>query len=277
MTFINPARKMGALAAACLGLVATCALAQKVDPSVAAYRAALADKDANPGLLMIGQGEGFYRAKAGPKNVSLEKCDFGLGPGVLKGAYAQMPRYMPDTGRVEDLETRLLHCMVTLQGKDPVQIKAKRFANETKNERNTEWELIVSYIAAESDGMVLSMQQKHPKEQQAIRVGERLFYKTVGPMDFSCASCHATSDTRIRLQALFNGTDKEQAQNVMGSWPTYRVSHNAMRTMQHRMWDCHWQMRLPDIDMGSPATVALISYLTKQADGVKLDLPGMRR
>jgi hypothetical protein len=36
-------------------------------------------------------------------------------------------------------------------------------------------------------------------------------------------------------------------------------------------------MRLPDIDMGSPGTVALISYLTNQADGVKLDLPGMRR
>lgn len=260
-----------------LSAAITDAIAQKSDPAVAAYRAALADKDGNPGLLIIDKGEKLYKTAAGPKKTNLERCDFGLGPGVIKGAYAQMPRFMIDTNRVEDLETRLLHCMLTLQGRDANEIKSKRFANETKNESNTEWEMIASYIAAQSDGMILSMRQSHPKEQQAIKVGESLYYRQSGPMDFSCATCHSTSDTRIRLQSLFNGLEQKQASNVMGSWPTYRVSHNAMRTMQHRMWDCHWQMRLPDIDMGSPATVALISYLTKQADGVKLDLPGMRR
>jgi L-cysteine S-thiosulfotransferase len=266
------------IAAACsLSLLASVAVAQKVDPAVAAYRAALADKDGNPGLLIIDKGEILYKAAAGPKNATLDKCDFGLGPGVIKGAYAQMPRFMPDTQRVEDLETRLLHCMVTLQGKDAAEIKSKRFANETKNESNTDWEKIVSYIAYQSDGMTLAMRKEHPKEQEAIKVGETLYFKSVGPMDFACATCHSKTDTRIRLQALFNGLEKQQARDVMSSWPTYRVSHNAVRTMQHRMWDCHWQMRLPDIDMGSPATVALISYLTNQADGVKLDLPGMRR
>lgn len=266
------------LAWACgLGLFSAGANAQKVDPAVAVYRAMLADKDGNPGLLIIDKGEALFKAAAGPKKVSLEKCDFGLGPGVLKGAYAQMPRYMADTNRVEDLETRLLHCMVTLQGRDANEIKSKRFANETRNESNTDWEKIVSYIGYQSDGMTLSMRQSHPKEQEAIKVGAALFVKQVGPMDFSCTTCHGNNDTRIRLQSLFNGVDKKQAGDVMSSWPTYRVSHNAMRTMQHRMWDCHWQMRLPDIDMGSPATVALISYLTSQADGVKLDLPGMRR
>ncbi|HMS26742.1 MAG TPA: sulfur oxidation c-type cytochrome SoxA [Burkholderiaceae bacterium] len=271
-------KKMTAFTLACgMSLIATCALAQKTDPSVAAYRAAIADKDGNPGLLIIDKGEALFKAASGPKNANLTKCDFGLGPGVIKGAYAQMPRYFADTNRVEDLETRLLHCMVTLQGKDAKEIKAKRFANETKNESNTDWEKIVSYIAYQSDGLPLVMRKSHPKEQEAIKVGETIFYKQVGPMDFSCATCHSNDDTRIRLQALFNGTDKKQASNVMSAWPTYRVSHNANRTMQHRMWDCHWQMRLPDIDMGSPATTALISYLTNQADGVKLDLPGMRR
>jgi sulfur-oxidizing protein SoxA len=270
--------KLSLIVAGCsLSLAAGLANAQQVDPAVAAYRAALADKDGNPGLLIIDKGELLYKTAAGPKKSSLEKCDFGLGPGVIKGAYAQMPRYMPDTNRVEDLETRLLHCMVTLQGRDAAEIKSKRFANETKNESNTEWEMIAAYVSAQSDGMTLSMRKGHPKEQEAIKIGETLYNKQVGPMDFSCATCHGKTDTRIRLQSLFNGLDKKQAGDVMGSWPTYRVSHNAVRTMQHRMWDCHWQMRLPDIDMGSPGTVALISYLTNQADGIKLDLPGMRR
>ncbi|MFN3630950.1 MAG: sulfur oxidation c-type cytochrome SoxA, partial [Casimicrobiaceae bacterium] len=241
-------RALTALVAASCGMVVSPVIGQQVDPAVQAYRQALADKDLNPGLLIVDQGKELFYKKDGPKQASLEGCDFGLGPGVLKGAFAQMPRYMPDTGRVEDVEARLLHCMVTLQGKDPDQIKAKRFANETKNERNTDWEKIVAYVAAQSDGMPLKMAES-PQVREAVRLGEYLFYKTVGPMDFSCATCHAEDGKRIRLQSLANVTSKADAQNVMRAWPTYRVSHSAVRTMQHRMWDCMWQMRLPDVDM----------------------------
>src|SRR5512135_706230 len=62
-------------------------------------------------------GEELWKKKQGPKNASLERCDLGQGPGVLKGAYAAMPRFFADAGRVMDLETRLLYCMETLQGR----------------------------------------------------------------------------------------------------------------------------------------------------------------
>ncbi|MFM2068329.1 MAG: hypothetical protein RLZZ584_3238 [Pseudomonadota bacterium] len=258
-------------------LVQAPAWAQDADPSVQAYRDALADKDGNPGLLVIDRGERLYKAAAGPKNVSLERCDFGLGPGVLKGAYAQLPRWFADTKRVQDLESRLVTCMVTLQGRDEKQVKTLPFANETRNENNKELEAIAAYVAVQSDGFRLAPPMIHPKEVESVKVGEALYWRQYGPMDFSCATCHSEDGKRIRLQALFNGLNKRHADNVVSSWPTYRVSHNAVRTMQHRMWDCHWQMRLPDIDYGSPAAVALISYLTRQAEGAKLDLPGMRR
>jgi sulfur-oxidizing protein SoxA len=253
------------------------ALAQETDPSVQAYRDALADKDGNPGLLVIDRGERLFKTAAGPKNVSLERCDFGQGPGVLKGAYAQLPRWFADTQRVQDLESRLVTCMVTLQGRDAAQVKKQPFAHEGRNESNTEIEAITAYVAAQSDGIKLAMPMKHPKEIESVQVGEALYWRQYGPMDFSCATCHAEDGKRIRLQALFNGLNKKHTDNVLSSWPTYRVSHNAVRTLQHRMWDCHWQMRLPDIEFGSPAAVALISYLTHQAEGAKLDLPGMRR
>jgi hypothetical protein len=83
------------------------------EASVADYRAALADKDANPGFLIVDRGEMLFKEKRGPKNASLEKCDFGLGAGKLKGAYAQLPRYFKDTKRVQDLESRLMTCMTT--------------------------------------------------------------------------------------------------------------------------------------------------------------------
>jgi sulfur-oxidizing protein SoxA len=98
-----------------LMLAAAAALAQSsaVD-EIAKYRAAL--QDGNPAELWEARGADLWKQKRGPKNASLEQCDLGLGPGVVKGAYAQLPRYFPDADRVMDLETRIVWCMVKLQG-----------------------------------------------------------------------------------------------------------------------------------------------------------------
>src|SRR5579864_4173464 len=90
------------------------ALAQGTSEEIAKYRAAL--QEGNPAELWEIRGADLWRQKRGPKQVSLEGCDLGLGTGIVKGAYAQMPRYFADADRVMDLETRLLWCMVRLQG-----------------------------------------------------------------------------------------------------------------------------------------------------------------
>jgi sulfur-oxidizing protein SoxA len=48
-------------------------------------------------------------------------------------------------------------------------------------------------------------------------------------------------------------------------------------TMQHRLVDCFWQMRMPEPELGSDLTVALISYLTNQAKGGDISAPGLKR
>ena len=70
----------------------------------------------NPGELWIERGKTLFHEKRGPRNASLEQCDFGMGPGKLEGATTRLPRYFPDTDKVQDLESRLLTCMVQLQG-----------------------------------------------------------------------------------------------------------------------------------------------------------------
>ena len=47
-------------------------------------------QDGNPAELVALKGEGLWKRKQGPKAASLEACDLGLGPGVVKGANAQM-------------------------------------------------------------------------------------------------------------------------------------------------------------------------------------------
>src|SRR5688500_19501457 len=84
------------------------------DAAVKKYREAL--KDASPGELYVLMGEELWRAPRGPKKVSREHCDFGLGPGVLTGADAQFRRYFPDTGKADGIEPGTAACVTRLQG-----------------------------------------------------------------------------------------------------------------------------------------------------------------
>ena len=79
---------------------------------IAEYRALLAD--GNPAELFEAKGEDLWKRKRGPKNASLQSCDLGKGPGVVKGAFVELPRFFADTGKVQDLESRLLTCMSSL-------------------------------------------------------------------------------------------------------------------------------------------------------------------
>ncbi|MBE0471390.1 MAG: sulfur oxidation c-type cytochrome SoxA [Methyloprofundus sp.] len=241
--------------------------------SVDDYRAMLGD---SPGLLWVEDGEALWKQKSGPKNVSLEACDLGKGPGVIAGAYAELPRYFKDTDNVMDLEARLKHCMVSLQGKDPKQIDKQAFSSPKKY-IDSDMEKMVAYVAAASNSMPFNVTLNHAKEKAAYEAGEALFWRRSSVMDFSCATCHAQDDKRIRLQSLYNAYNKENAGKTIGTWPTYRVSQDTVRTMQHRMWDCHWQMRLPDIDYASDAATALILFMTKQANDGEIQVPSIKR
>src|SRR3954464_148994 len=118
--------------AAFAALAACAALAQAQDRAreIQRYRQMVAE--GSPAELFEVEGEALWKKPQGPKNVSLERCDLGEGPGVLKGAYAHLPRYFKDADRVMDLETRLLHCMMTLQGRTREEATAHVFGTADK-------------------------------------------------------------------------------------------------------------------------------------------------
>ena len=229
----------------------------------------------NPGELWVQRGERLFYEKRGPKGASLERCDLGLGPGKLEGAFAQLPRYFADTNTVQDLESRLLTCMVELQGVKREEIVANRFGTLDKD---SDMEALVSFVASKSNGMKMNVPLAHPKEREVYKVGEYLFYRRSGPLDFSCATCHSDEAKRIRLQDLPNMTDPKQVQTVVSTgWPAYRGTQASVRTMQHRLYDCNWQMRLPDLGYASDMSIALTSYLNHRGNGGVIQLPGVRR
>lgn len=239
------------------------------------YRDMINDPMANPAFLNVDRGEELWKLRRGERNASLETCDLGKGPGVLEGAYAELPRYFSDAAKVMDLEQRLLWCMETVQALDTMEIISRKFGTSGAT---SDMEDLVAYIANKSSGMTFHIPLDDAQEREAYAIGQALFYRRGALLDFSCATCHSSDGARIRTTQLPNLTKAgKDAQATLGSWPTYRVSQSQMRTMQNRLWDCYRQMRMPPPEYGAAGLTALMIYLAKQADGGSLNVPSIKR
>ena len=225
----------------------------------------------NPAYWLAEEGETLFKTPRGPKNVSLEGCDFGKGPGVLEGAYVEMPRYFADAGRVMDFETRLVHCMTTLQGfsKDDPVVKKRHGSDSDMMKLQT-------YIAMQSNGMPWNPSLDHPLEKALRDAGEVMFYRRAGITDFSCQTCHGDTGKRIRASTLPNINVPEEWTKAI-SWPAERAGQQNVRSTYHRVRGCYWQMRHPMINNGSDASIALISFWTDAARGQPAILPDLKR
>jgi len=245
--------------------------AKSTADGIAEYRAMLAD--GNPAELFEAKGEALWKTARGPKHATLQACDLGKGPGVVKGAFVELPRYFADTGRVQDLESRLLSCMQTLQGFNAAEIAATPFG---KGEQ-AGIDALTAWISSESRGMKMNLPQSDVHEKAAYEVGKRLFFFRGGPMDFSCATCHGADGKRVRLQDLPNLTKNPGDGIGFAAWPAYRVSNGQLWSMQHRLNDCYRQQRFPYPGYASDATIALSVYMGVNAHGAESIAPALKR
>ena len=252
--------------------VAATAQAQKsTADGIAEYRKML--EDGNPAELFEAKGEDLWKTPRGPKKVSLQACDLGLGPGVVKGAWVQLPRFFADTGKVQDVESRLVSCMSSLQGFDAAELVKTPFGRGEMANITA----MATWIAAESRGQRFALPQTHSEERRFYELGKRAFFFRGGPMDFSCASCHAEDGKRIRLQDLPNLTKNPGDGIGFAAWPAYRVSNGQMWSMQLRLNDCYRQQRFPYPGFASDLTVALGVYMGVNAKGAESIAPAIKR
>ncbi|QRQ87547.1 sulfur oxidation c-type cytochrome SoxA [Cupriavidus oxalaticus] len=275
---MKPIRSLARRAALALAATAAAAGAAAVHAQgstadeIAKYRQMLAE--GNPAELWEAAGEELWKKPAGPKNVSLEQCDLGKGPGVTKGAYAELPRYFKDANKVMDLEQRLAWCRTTLQGLTKEEATKNPFSASGKP---SDIERLVAYLTGESRGVKMNVQLNHPEEKRTYALGQKMFYYRGGAYDFACATCHAVDGQRIRLQDLPNLLTDKGAQAAYTTWPAYRVSQGDVRSMQHRLYDCLRQQRFPEPAYGSDVITALTMFLAKNANGGTYDGPAMKR
>lgn len=264
--------RRSALAIAAATAVAGSAFAQDAKKEIEKYQKMIGE--GSPAELWELEGEALWKKKQGPKNASLEACDLGLGAGKVQGAYSQLPRYFADADKVLDLEGRVLHCMTTLQGRTKEEATKRVFGNA---DRPSEFEYLVSYLVGQSRGYPMDAKLSHPKEKESYALGKKVFFYRAGAWDFSCASCHGEEGKRIRMQDLPVLSEAEGARRAYTTWPAYRVSNSQLKTMQWRLWDCYRQMRFPEPQFVSEATIALTHYLAVTAKGAPYAGPGTKR
>jgi L-cysteine S-thiosulfotransferase len=238
---------------------------------IAEYRKML--EDGNPAELFEAKGEALWKTKRGPKNASLEQCDLGKGPGKVKGAFVELPRYFVDTQRVQDLESRLLTCIETLQGLNAADIAKTPFGRGEQ----INMEALVAWVGAESKGLRFNLPQGHVEEKTMLELGKRAFFMRAGPYDFACASCHGEAGKRIRLQDLPDLTKNPGDGIGFAAWPAYRVSSGELWSMQRRLNDCYRQQRFPFPGYASEVTIALSVYMGVNAKGAQSVVPAIKR
>jgi sulfur-oxidizing protein SoxA len=240
---------------------------------IAKYREAL--QEGNPAELWEARGEDLWKQKRGPRDATLERCDLGLGPGVVKGAYARLPKYFADTGKVMDVEQRLIYCMAVLQDIPEAEATKNHFGSGPG--QRSAMEALVAWIASQSRGDTIDVSIAHPKEREAYELGRQMFFYRAGPYDFACATCHGEAGKRIRLQELPDLLAAKDAQHAYATWPGYRVSQGELRTMQHRLYDCYRQQRFPEAKYASDGITALTMFLAHNANGGRFDAPAIKR
>jgi L-cysteine S-thiosulfotransferase len=238
---------------------------------IAEYRKML--EDGNPAELFEAKGEALWAQARGPKNATLQACDLGKGPGVVKGSFVELPRWFADTQKVQDLESRLLTCMASLQGFDAAAIAKTPFGQGEQNNVTA----LATWVASESRGLRFKLSQAHAEERKSYEIGKRVFYYRGGPMDFSCASCHNEAGKRIRLQDLPDLTKSPGDGVGFAAWPAYRVSNGQMWSMQLRLNDCFRQQRFPYPGFASEVTIALGTYMGVNAAGALSIAPAIKR
>ena len=171
--------------AGCALLVSVGVAAQLSDPTTKEFETFREMMEAdNPAEIYEDAGAEMWKAKRGPKQVSLEQCDFGLGPGVVKGAYVQMPRYFADAGKVMDAERRIMHCMVSLQGFKEADLAKQPFSTDGYTPDPA---TLVTYVAGQSRGMKVAVSRKQSDVVKAYLTGMELFNYRAGQI--GRASC----------------------------------------------------------------------------------------
>ena len=220
----------------------------------AATKAMQDDDTVNPGMLWVLDGEALWTAKAGDAGRACADCHGDAGQS-MKGVAARHPAFDAKLGHAVDLAGRINICRVERQG-------AEELARESKDLL-----ALGALIARQSRGMPIESDERALKS--TIEDGRAIFTRRQGHMDLSCAHCHEANWGR-----KLAGNPLSQGHPT--GYPLYRLEWQTFGSLQRRLRNCLFGMRVEPYAYGAPEYLALETYLMWRARGMPLESPAIR-
>ena len=135
------------------------------------------------------------RSRRGRSRCRSRNATSAWGRACSRAPMPRLPRYFKDADRVMDLETRLLHCMTTLQGRSREEATRRVFGNADGPPR---WSPSRPTSPAQSRGMKMAPGRRPSEGEGGLRARPGAVLPARRAWDFSCARCHGEEGKRIR-------------------------------------------------------------------------------
>ncbi len=211
----------------------------------------------NPADFTLDDGRALFKKVEGSAGKSCASCH-GKNGEKLKGIAASYPKYDPKINGVLTIAMQINRCLKDHMG-----------APELKYESHNELALDL-YVKSLSNGVPIHVSISGPAKPFYL-AGEAYYYKRQGQLNMSCAICHVKyAGHMIRANLLSN--NRHHADH----WPGYRLKWGKTGSIQKRFQGCNKKIRAKPLPLQCKTYRNLELYLTYQANGLPIEVPGFR-
>ena len=214
------------------------------------------DDFANPALPALDKGGRLWKQVAGKSDKSCQSCHGELSSS-MKGVATRYPAIDKASGTLFNLEDRIRQCRQQNQ-------KAPEWPFESE-----ELLAITLYVTSASNGMPIQVSIEG-KAQPHFEAGQKIFMTRQGQMNLACTQCH---DQRYGIK-LF--TDK-LSQGQPNAYPAYRIEWQRMASLERRLRFCYNGVRAETPPWGHMDMRNIGLYLMWRAQGLKIEVPSVRK
>ncbi len=211
----------------------------------------------NPADFVLDDGKDLFKKVDGSAGKSCASCH-GENGEKLKGVAATYPKYDPSIKGINTVALQINRCRKDNMG-----------APELKYESHDQLALEL-YVKSLSNGVPIKVSIDGPA-RPFYKAGEAYYYKRQGQLNMSCAICHVKyAGHMIRANLLSN--NRHHADH----WPGYRLKWGKTGSLQKRFKGCNKKVRAKPLPFQCETYRDLELYLTYQANGLPVEVPGFR-
>ena len=218
-------------------------------------RAMQDDDFENPAFLMVEKGEALW-SKPGPNGKSCASCHENPEED-MKGVSATYPKYDPKTKK-----------MMTIEQKINREIVEKTGGKKVKWEKGVMPALSV-FIGLQSRGMPMNV-KIDGEAAPFYEKGKKFYYTRRGQLNIACKHCHEDyAGKHIRADLL--------SQGMANGFPAYRLKWQKVGSLHRRFRGCNKNIRAEPYKQGAEEYVNLELYVKSRGNGLKMEIPAVRR